>query len=137
MDNLKQGMVSIFMSYVARGEPVLVRGPKERFRDFVSVHDVVDAFYRAAVDSRACGRIYNVATGRKTCVGELIEKIVCVFGHDPSTYPITMGEPTRQDQFGVYGDASRLRSDLGWSPRIVLEDGLREMADWVRNGGQS
>lgn len=134
MQNMKQGMVSIFMSYVARGEPVLVRGPKERFRDFISVHDVVDAFYRA-VDARAFGKVYNVATGRKTFVGELVAKIIVACGHDPVTYPVTYGAPTLRDQFGLYGDSSRLRQDLEWAPQVALEDGLSEMAAWVRTRG--
>lgn len=131
MRNMKQGMVSIFMSYVARNEAILVRGPKDRFRDFICVHDVVDAFMRC-VDERAYGKIYNVATGKKTHVWELLQGIVAAFGHDPQKYPITYGDPTPRDQFGVFGDASLLQHDLGWSPTIGLNDGLREMADWVR-----
>jgi len=67
LSNLKQGMVSIYMAYVARGEPVLVRGSKDRFRDFVYIDDVVEAFY-GCVNERAYGKTYNVATaGRPVC----------------------------------------------------------------------
>jgi UDP-glucose 4-epimerase len=131
MRNMKQGMVSIFMSYVARNEPILVRGSKDRFRDFICVHDVVDAFMRC-VDERAYGKIYNVATGKKTHVWELLHGIVEAYGHDPQKYPITYGEPTPRDQFGVFGDSSLLQRDLGWKPAVGLREGLREMADWVR-----
>jgi len=131
MRNMKQGMASIFMSYVARNEPILVRGSKDRFRDFICVHDVVDAFMRC-INKRAYGKIYNVATGKKTYVWELLNGIVTAFGHDPQKYPITYGEPTPRDQFGVFGDSSLLQQDLGWKPATALDDGLCEMADWVR-----
>jgi UDP-glucose 4-epimerase len=134
MQNMMQGMVSIYMSYVARRQPVLVRGPLERFRDFVFIDDVVDAFCRS-VDERGYAKVYNVATGRKTLVRELLDHIIRAFDGDLGTYPITMGEPTRRDQFGIYGDASKIRRDLGWNPRVSLEDGLREMAEWVREEG--
>jgi UDP-glucose 4-epimerase len=134
MQNMKQGMVSIFMTYVARRESILVRGSRDRFRDFICVHDVVEAFYRC-LDERAYGKVYNVATGRKTFVWELLEGIVRAFGHDPAQYPITFGEPTPRDQFGIYGDSSLLQRDLGWKPTVALEDGLAEMAAWVREFG--
>jgi UDP-glucose 4-epimerase len=134
MQNMKQGMVSIFMTYIARNEPILVRGSKDRFRDFISVHDVVDAFYRC-VDERAYGKVYNVANGRKTYVWELLNGIVEAFGHQKDKYPITYGEPTPRDQFGLYGDSSRLQTELGWKPRVTLEEGLVEMAEWVRTLG--
>lgn len=134
MLNMKQGMVSIYMAYVARGEPILVRGSRDRFRDFVSVHDVADAFYRC-MDERAFGQVYNVATGRKTFVWELLNRVVTAFGHDPETYPIVFGDPTPRDQFGLYGDSSRLQNELGWKPTIALEDGLAEMVRWVKEGG--
>lgn len=131
MRNMKQGMVSIFMSYVARNEDILVRGSKDRFRDFICVHDVVEAFVRC-VDERAYGKVYNVATGVKTHVWELLEGIVGAYGHDPKKYPITYGEPTPRDQFGVYGDSTLIQNDLGWKPTISLGVGLKEMADWVK-----
>jgi UDP-glucose 4-epimerase len=131
MANLKQGMVSIFMSYVARGEPILVRGSSDRFRDFVSVHDVVDAFLRC-VDGRAAGKVYNVSSGQRTYVWELLEEIVKAFGHPPGDYPITYSEPTPRDQFGIYGDSGALRRDLGWEPRIELTEGIAEMARWAQ-----
>lgn len=131
MRNMKQGMVSIFMSFVARGEPVMVRGSKDRFRDFISVHDVVDAFI-ACVDPKAYGKVYNVATGKKTHVWELVNGIVAACGENPDSYPVSYGEPTPRDQFGVFGDSSMLQRELGWKPKIALADGLREMADWAK-----
>lgn len=132
MANLKQGMVSIFMSYVAKGEPVEVRGSGERFRDFVYVDDVVEAFVRCAQDD-AAGGVFNVCSGRATKVTELLNGIVQAFGHDPAEYPITYGEGTPRDQFGISGDPAKLRA-LGWEPRVALEDGLARMAAWVQEG---
>lgn len=131
MQNMKQGMVSIFMSYVARGEPILVRGSKDRFRDFISVHDVVDAFYRC-VDKRAYGKIYNVCTGKKTYVWQLLEGMIKAYGLNPIQYPITYGESTPRDQFGVFGSAAALQADLGWMPQVELSGGLAEMVRWVK-----
>jgi UDP-glucose 4-epimerase len=134
IQNMLQGMASIYMAYVARHEPIFIRGSKDRFRDFSYVEDVADAFYRC-IDERAHGRTYNIASGRKTYVWELINLIIKAFGYDPSTYPITFGEPTTNDQFGFYGDNSLIRQELGWEPSIRLEDGIYRMAQWVKESG--
>jgi UDP-glucose 4-epimerase len=132
MSNLMQGMISIYMNYVARGEPILVKGAMERFRDFVYVTDVADAFYRCGVSEKAVGKIYNVATGRKTFVREVLDGIIKAFGHDPADYPVIQGEPTRRDQFGIFGSSQKIRDELGWEPSVDLERGLAEMASWAR-----
>jgi UDP-glucose 4-epimerase len=134
LHNLRQGMASIYMAYVARNEPILVLGSKDRFRDFSSVHDVVDAFYRC-LDEKAYGKTYNVASGRKTYVWELLKLIIEAFGHDPASYPINYGDPTTNDQFGFYGDSSLLQQELGWTPTIKLEEGIKEMARWAQQVG--
>ena len=127
--NLKQGMVSIFMSYVLKGKPVEVRGSLDRFRDFIHVSDIVDACILVAESD--CEGVFNVSTGIKTTVKSLVESIVRSFEEDPRRYPIMELAPTPRDQFGVFGDSRRL-NELGWSPKITLEKGLTEMANWAK-----
>lgn len=131
MKNMKQGMVSIFMSYIAKNVPIHVRGSADRFRDFIYIDDVVDVFLHS-LDARASGKIYNVCTGVKTHVWELLDGIVQAFGKPVGGHPITFGEGTLKDQFGVYGDCSLLKNDFSWEPKIPLKLGLKRMADWVR-----
>ena len=131
MKNLKQGMVSIYMSYIAQNAPIVVRGSKDRFRDFIFVDDVVSAFISSLQD-KASGKIYNVSTGIKTHVWELLDGIVNAFGQKSGQYPIRYEDGTLRDQFGVYGDSTRLCSDLDWVPKTKLNDGLKIMADWVK-----
>jgi UDP-glucose 4-epimerase len=131
ISNLKQGMMSIYMAYVNNKEPVLVRGSLERFRDFNYVDDVVDAFYRC-LDDKAAGKVYNVATGVKTVVDDLLKKIFYSFGYSDD-YPVISGEPTTNDQFGFYGDSTLLQKDLNWKPRVDLDNGIKKMVDWIKN----
>ncbi|CAN2230929.1 NAD-dependent epimerase/dehydratase family protein [Candidatus Planktophila dulcis] len=129
LSNLKQGMVSIFMSYVLKGKPVEVRGSLDRFRDFIHVSDVVDACILVAKSE--CEGVINVSTGVKTTVKSLIESIISAFREDPRIYPIIELAPTPRDQFGVFGVSNRLK-ELGWAPKITLEKGLAEMAKWAK-----
>ena len=131
MANLRQGMVSIFMSFVANGEPILVKGSKDRYRDIVYVDDVVRAFVASEAREESAGETLNVATGRKTHVHELLDCLVEVFGHAPGAYPITYAGNTPGDQFGIYADIARIQSVLEWTPEVTLKDGLSRMRQWL------
>jgi UDP-glucose 4-epimerase len=132
MENLKQGMVSIFLAYLSRNEEILVRGDRHRFRDFIFIDDVVKAWVTAMDRPATHGRTYNLATGVKTCVHELVEAEIRLYGRDPTTYPVRYEGTTPSDQFGLYADISALRRDLGWSPEIGLGEGLKRMISWVK-----
>lgn len=126
MSNMKQGMASIYMSYVLKGEPILVKGSLDRFRDQTYVDDVIDAMMLCLKKEASINQVYNIATGRKATVSELINTILKISGK-PKDYPIKVASGTHGDIFGSYADASKAKEDLGWSSRWSLEDGIREM----------
>jgi UDP-glucose 4-epimerase len=136
MENLKQGMISIYMAYIAQRKPILVKGPLDRFRDFVFVDDVVDALI-AVQSPLADGKTYNVCTGRTTTVKEVLDIIIKAFGSDPDTYPIVLLERTPRDIDGSYGNYGKIMSDLGWQPTVSLEEGIRKMAASLHGGVSS
>ncbi len=129
MTDLRQGMVSIYLAYLLRGEPVEVRGSLDRVRDLVHVDDVVAA-WRAALDAEAGGPI-NIGSGAGTTVGELIERLISTCGL-PTDHPVTEAEGTPGDQFALSADIARARDVLSWAPRTPLDDGLRAMVAWAR-----
>ncbi|MCB9721129.1 MAG: NAD-dependent epimerase/dehydratase family protein [Candidatus Omnitrophica bacterium] len=131
MANLRQGMVSIFMSYVAAGEPILVKGSKERYRDIVYVDDVVRAFILSESDDKAVNETFNVGTGRKTHVYELLDCLIEVFGYKPGEFPVEYVGNTPGDQFGIFADVSKIKRILNWIPEVDLKDGLTRMREWL------
>nr|WP_321351998.1 NAD-dependent epimerase/dehydratase family protein [uncultured Methanoregula sp.] len=137
MKNMKQGMVSIFLAYLMNNEPVHVKGSKERFRDFIYIDDVVDAWLLALDNPKAFGKTYNLATGRKTLVGTLVDEEILAFGLNRKTYPVKYEGNTPADQFGLYADISRIRKDLNWEPQISLPEGLKKMVSWLKQTTQS
>ena len=132
IDNINQGMASIYMSYVAKNEPILIKGSLDRFRDFTYVSDAVEVFYRCLDNSNTFGKTYLLSSGVKTSVKQLIDKILTAFDKNPEDYPIVMSNPTRNDQFGFYGDSSLLFNDIKWKPSVNLITGLHEMVKWIR-----
>jgi len=133
LGNMKQGMVSIYLAYILKGETLYVKGSSDRFRDFIYVDDVADAVI-ASIDSPAAyGKTYNLATGVKTFVRDLVDMELEALGKDRSIYPVKYEGRTPDDQFGLYADISRIEKDLGWRPKVALSEGIRRMSKWARS----
>lgn len=128
--NLTQGVVSIFMAYMLRGEEVPVTGSLDRMRDFVHVGDVVEAWVSALGMRATPHAAYNIAGGRGTSLRDLIEGIRAALDLPPG-YPVRELAGPSSDQQRLYADISRAATDLNWRPAIALPDGLRDMAAWA------
>jgi UDP-glucose 4-epimerase len=128
LDNLRQGMVSIYVAMALRSGVIEVRGGLDRFRDFVHVDDVVAAWVAALCEKQPLNDVVNVATGVRTTVRELLEVII---EQVPGTQ-VREAAGTPGDQLGIYADVSRARGALGWEPRIALRDGVAGFVEWAR-----
>jgi UDP-glucose 4-epimerase len=132
MQNLKQGMVSIYMSYIAKKEPILVKGSKDRFRDFVYIDDVINAIVKSAFMDNAANQTFNIGTGRRTYVWQLLHEITKAFEYESVNYPIQYEGSTLGDQNGIYADISKIKQYLFWEPTVNLENGVVRMAEWLK-----
>jgi UDP-glucose 4-epimerase len=129
LENMRQGMVSIFMAQALRDGQVLVKGSGTRFRDFIYIDDVVSAFL--ALEKCAVPGTHipvNIGTGRKTTVDELLSGIESTL---PYPLEIEFRGSTLGDQMGIVANIERMSTLGGWAPRVPLEAGLSRMADWA------
>ena len=123
--SLEGGVVSIFLERFERGDETVIFGDGLQTRDFVYVGDVVDALLAAAGHA---GDVFNVGTGEETTVLELHRLSAKVAGADaePRFEPARLGDARRSVL-----DVSRAAEDLGWRPRVTLEEGLARTWDWL------
>lgn len=129
MGNLKQGMVSIYLAQLLNDDKMTVKGSLDRFRDLIYIEDVVDAVMLSLKSAKAVDKIFNVGTGRRTTVKELLKKLMDL---SEIHKPIIEVGPTPGDQFGIYADVSKIKNELSFSPKYTLEEGLRPMIDWAK-----
>jgi UDP-glucose 4-epimerase len=133
MENLKQGMASIFMAYMVRGREVPVTGSLDRFRDFVYIEDVVDAWLKVLAFPSTPAPAYNVGSGEPVTVRALLAQLLNAL-QLPAHYPIEEHQGAMSDQFGLYADVQCIEKDLSWKAKTDLATGLSSMAQWVRSG---
>jgi UDP-glucose 4-epimerase len=127
MKNLRQGMVSIFLSQALAGKHILVKGSLDRFRDFIYIDDVVEAWYCSATYSSALYQTLNIGTGIKTTVGGLL-KMICAQIENTDYY---VEGTTPGDQSGIYADIRKLSKVLKMDEFINIENGLTNFIEWA------
>ena len=130
LDNLNQGMVSIYLAYMLNNETIHIKGSPERFRDFIAVDDVINIYCEALENKICIGNTYNLSTGRKTTVNELLQLLRAAWGD--MDYPAKFEGTTQGDIFGIYLDNTKLLSDFSHTPSIPLEEGLKEFVSWAK-----
>jgi UDP-glucose 4-epimerase len=129
LENLNQGMLSIYLAQALFHDKILVKGSKDRFRDFVYIDDAVEAFLLSYFIESPGFNILNVCSGTSTKVSEIIGAIKSSAGID---CPVEYVEGTPGDQFGIYGDYSKLQESLNWKPKISFSEGLGLMVEWAK-----
>lgn len=102
-------------------------------RDFVYVDDVVEAFVDTALSlpKENYGESFNVGSGHKTTIADVAG---LARGQYALAAEATYTMPNRSwDVADWFGDISKAKAVLGWSPRTPLADGFRRTTDWYRD----
>ena len=119
----------MFVDRALRGTGPTVFGDGEQCRDFVYVADVVDANLAAATRAGIGGRAYNVACGKRTTLNSLLAMLGRIVGRDlKPAYAAARAGDIKES----LADISRARTELGYEPRIEVEEGLRRLLEHER-----
>jgi UDP-glucuronate decarboxylase len=105
------------------GEAFVCRHPDD-VRDFLHVDDVASAFV-ALLGSAVQGDV-NIASGQPTRVDDLVSEIAAVMGRS-DLHGITPEQPPRST---ALADASRLREQVGWTPRWTRQAAIGSCIRW-------
>lgn len=98
--------------------------------DFVYIDDVCRAFL-AAAENPNLSPVYNVASGEATTMREVVATAQRIFEIDEDPQWGSMADRLWDTSTWI-GDARRLRREVGWHPRVSLEEGLRATERWLR-----
>jgi len=119
------GVISKFSQNMLAGKQCMTTGTGKQTRDYVYVGDVVRA-QLLAMDKDATG-MYHIGTGIETSVAQLFKKINKLTGAKQKEAHVAacQGEVMRSAL-----DARKARKELGWTPEVSLDDGLRRTVEW-------
>jgi UDP-glucose 4-epimerase len=105
-----------------------------QLRDFTYVDDVVEAFLLAAENEDANGQLFNLGGECVVSLRDLAELLVEVNGGGTYELRSFPADRKRIDIGDYYSDYSRIRSALGWTPKVPLREALdRTLAFYREN----
>jgi UDP-glucose 4-epimerase len=128
--NLRQGMVSIYLAQMLHNQEIIVKGSPDRFRDFIYIDDVVQITMNILNKNTTLGKIYNIGTGVKTTVKQILDKLINTYGEE---IKINYSDPTPGDQLGITADTGILSNDLELHELVTVDEGLRRMVVWAKS----
>jgi len=105
----------VFLRQKLAGKPFTVVGDGTQTRDFLYVTDVAAGFL-AAAETEKTGEVWNLGAGNPQSVNCLVE----LLGGEVVRLPKRPGEPDC-----TWADTSKITRDLGWTPRVSFEEGVR------------
>ncbi len=110
----------------ARTGAILKMSKGEQTRDFLHVSDAVSALLAAAQQIEKCnGQIINVCSGRPVSVADVVHIVESLVGHPVA---VLGALPYREgEQMQYYGDNTKARMLVQWTPRVSLEAGLKKL----------
>lgn len=123
------GVVAIFIQRLMQGQPCTVFGDGSIVRDYVYVGDVARANLLAL--EKGDGKGYNIGTGKPTTVKQLFGAIAKAMGL--KVRPV-YGPPRPGDVQANYLSCALAKRELGWAPKVGLDEGLRRTVAYFRSG---
>jgi nucleoside-diphosphate-sugar epimerase len=116
-----------FIRAALADEPITLYSDGEQTRDFTFVADAVAATI-AAGERGVDGRSYNIGGGSRVSMNDVIGLIERLSGH-----PLKIArEPAQKgDMRDTYADTSLARQDLGFEPKVSLEEGIEAEYRWL------
>ena len=129
LSNPYTGVCAIFASRLLNDRPPMIFEDGLQMRDFVSVHDVVQANLLAMEGGPADGMALNVGSGEPISIREVATALGNAMG---KSIPAEItGKSRAGDIRHCFADISAARRMLGYEPRVNFSEGMRELVGWL------
>ena len=131
----RQTFLGTWLRLAVEGEELLVFGDGTQQRDFTYVDDAVEAFLLAGASAESDGEVFNVGGEPPVSLGELAELLVELAGAGSWRLVPFPAERRTIDIGDYFADDAKIRSRLGWEPRVGLREGLERSLAYYRDHG--
>jgi len=128
-----QGWLAWMMIAAVTGRKITIYGDGKQVRDVLHVNDLLKA-YDAAIEKidKAKGQVYNMGGGTRNVLavwaefGPILERLL------GKKIDVARDDWRPGDQRVFYADFRKAKEELGWEPRIDLEEGIEMLFNWVK-----
>jgi UDP-glucose 4-epimerase len=126
-----RNVVGIFMNQILQGKPCTIFGNGEQTRAFTHIADVVPVIAKAPFWSDAYNHVFNIGADIPYTVNNLLHNVQAAMGRKTGAIHL----PARKEVLHAFCDNTKCRTVLGSDSTVSLSEGLRRMAQWVKEVG--
>ena len=130
LSNPYTGVLAIFASRLLNDNAPMIFEDGKQKRDFIHVKDVARACRLAMETPAADGEVLNVGSGNQYTITHIANKLAAVMNKDIA--PEITGKYRVGDIRHCFADTSKIRKVLDFTPEIEFEEGLFELAEWLK-----
>jgi UDP-glucose 4-epimerase len=123
-------VVAIFIQQMLTGEQPTIFGDGTKTRDYVYIDDIVAANL-LAIDAK--GDVYNLGWGKEVSDYQIFCAVRDALGFAAKPH---FGQKRQGEIDRVCLDSQRIYRDLGWWPRVSLEEGVARTVRWHKRRSQ-
>ena len=123
-----QGLVSVVVNKILRGETVEIWGDGSIVRDYIYVKDLAEGIYRASLHESHAG-IYNLGTATGYTINEILAFIKNISMID---FSVTYKPMRNFDVPKIILDISKAKEILQWQPTVQIEEGIRRTVEFYK-----
>ena len=128
----RQTFLGIWIRRLIEKKPIQIFGSGEQRRDFNFVADVVEALLRAAASDGANGQVFNLGHHEHVSLRELAALLVELNDSGKCELVPFPNDRKTIDIGDYYADFRKIENLLGWSPGVVLNNGLKQTLAYYR-----
>ncbi|HYJ04695.1 MAG TPA: NAD-dependent epimerase/dehydratase family protein, partial [Chthoniobacterales bacterium] len=128
----RQTFVGLWVRQILEGQPISVWGGQQ-LRDFTDVEDAVDAFLLAAASPATNGQVYNLGGSEVVDLTSVAKLMVEVNGSGKYEIRDFPADRRAIDIGDYYGDFSKIRAELGWTPKRTLRETIESTLHYFRD----
>lgn len=126
----KTKLIPLFITNLLAGEQVPLYGEGKNIRDWLFVEDHCDAL-DLVFQKGAAGEVYNIGGNNEIENIEITKKLIALAGRDESAIKRVPDRLGHDFRYAI--DCSKIKRELGWSPKKTFEGGLRETFEFYTN----
>jgi len=127
----RQTFLGIWIRQLLEHQPIEVWGGRQ-LRDFTDVEDAVDAFLLAGASTEADGKVYNLGGAEAIDLASLAQLMVEVNGGGEVMQREFPADRKAIDVGDYYADFSKIRTELGWTPKRSLRETIEKTLAYYR-----
>ena len=127
--NAYSGACRIFSLAFYQGKEPPIYEDGNQIRDFINIHDVVDANILVLEDDRANYEMFNVGGGVPVTVKDFAKVVADAYGYTDYK-PNGCGKYRFGDTRHIFSNINKLRN-LGWEPKKTIKDSVLEYKEWL------